>query len=72
MTTLILIRHGESKANRDRIFAGHLDVDLQEKGLKQAKITAEYISKNYLVNRVYSSDLKRAYQTGKCVADKNC
>ena len=39
MTTLILIRHGESEANRQGIFAGHIDVDLQNKGLEQAKLT---------------------------------
>ena len=69
MTKIILIRHGESEANRDNIFAGHLDVDLQEYGLKQAQKTAEYVLEKYQVSRVYSSDLKRAYKTGRCVAD---
>ncbi len=69
MTTLLLVRHGESEANRRDIFAGHLDVDLQNKGLKQAEKTAEYIKENYNISKVYASDLKRAYKTGKCIAD---
>lgn len=69
MTTLLMIRHGESEANRNKLFAGNLDADLQNKGLKQAQKTAEFIALNYKVDKVYASDLKRAYKTGKCVAD---
>ncbi len=68
MTTLILIRHGESEANRQGIFAGHIDPDLQNKGIKQAELTAKYIIDNYEVDRIYSSDLQRAYKTAMCLA----
>ncbi len=70
MTNLILIRHGESEANRMGVFAGHIDPDLQGRGVKQAELTAEYIAGNYSVDKVYSSDLKRAYRTAKSLADK--
>ena len=69
MTTLILIRHGESEANRQGIFAGHIDVDLQDKGLEQAKLTGKYIADNYKVDKIYASDLKRAYKTAMCLAE---
>ncbi|MBE6596493.1 MAG: histidine phosphatase family protein [Ruminococcaceae bacterium] len=69
MTRFILIRHGESEANRNNIFAGHLNADLQNKGVRQAELTAKYIVDNYKVDRVYASDLIRAFKTGKCVAD---
>lgn len=69
MTKLILIRHGESVANRKHIFAGHTDVELEEKGVKQAELTAQYVYENFKVDKVYASDLKRAYETGKKVAD---
>lgn len=69
MTRLLLIRHGESEANRNGTIAGQLDADLLEKGLQQAKITAQYIVENYKVDAVYASDLQRAYKTGKAVAD---
>ena len=69
MTTLILVRHGESTANRQRIFAGQYDAELQDRGLEQAKKTAQYLVENYKIDKVYASDLKRAYVTGKCTAD---
>ena len=70
MTKLILVRHGESEANELGLFAGHLDVDLTVRGLKQAELTAEYIIGHYVVDKVYASDLKRAYKTGEAVAQK--
>ncbi len=68
-TRLLLIRHGESRANREDVFSGHYDVELEERGKMQARLTAEYIVTNYQVDKVYASDLKRAYATGKAVAD---
>ncbi len=70
MTRIILIRHGESVANKQGLFAGHIDVDLTELGLRQAKATAEYVAENYKVDKAYASDLKRAYRTGKASADR--
>lgn len=58
-----MIRHGESEANRNNIFAGHIDPDLQDKGVEQAKVTAKFICDKYKVDKIYSSDLKRAYNT---------
>ena len=69
MTRLILIRHGESMANREDVFSGHYDVELEEKGRMQAKCTAAYVTSTYSVDKVYASDLKRAYETGKAVAN---
>ena len=69
MTTLIFIRHGESEANHNHFFAGQIDPDLQEKGLEQAKLTARYIADNYKVDKIYSSDLIRAYKTARCLND---
>lgn len=69
MTTLLLIRHGESVANADKVFVGHTDVDLSLQGELQAQKTAEFIKKNYKVDKVYASDLKRAYRTGEFVAN---
>lgn len=69
MTKLLLIRHGESQANRNKIFAGHYDTDLQDTGVLQAQLTAQYIAENFNVDKVYASDLKRAFKTGKALAD---
>ncbi len=64
MTQLLLIRHGESQANLEAVFAGHLDSPLTALGLAQAKCTGEFIAREYRVDAVYSSDLQRAYETG--------
>ena len=70
MTTLLLIRHGESLANVEGRFAGHLDAPLSQTGQAQAAITAEYIRSHYTIDAVYASDLSRAFETGKAVADR--
>ncbi len=70
MTTFLLIRHGESLANVEGRFAGHLDAPLSTTGQAQAVITAEYIRSHYAVDAVYASDLARAFDTGKAVADQ--
>ncbi len=69
MTTVLLVRHGESQANRRNAFAGHIDIDLEEKGILQAEKTAEYIAGNYKVDKVYASDLIRAKKTGQIIAN---
>ncbi len=70
MTKLIFIRHGESEANKTGIFAGFSDFDLSEKGREQAERTAEYVFKNFKVDKIYSSDLKRAYNTALPISEK--
>ncbi len=69
MTTILFIRHGESCANRRNIFAGHLDVELEEQGILQAQKTAAFIAEKYAVDKIYSSDLKRAFETGMALSD---
>ena len=69
MTTLLLIRHGQSVANLENVFAGHLDKPLTELGLQQARLTAGFIKENFAVDAVYASDLARAYVTGQATAD---
>ena len=69
MTKLILIRHGESTYNLERRYTGQTDVPLTEKGILQAKITADYILENYKIDAVYSSDLSRAVDTARPIAE---
>lgn len=68
-TSLLLIRHGESLANREAYFAGQLDAELMKKGVMQAEKSAEFVKENYKVSAIYSSDLQRAYRTAECFAD---
>ena len=64
-----MIRHGQSCANVEKYFAGHLNSPLTALGVSQAQLTAQYIFQHYCVDHVYASDLDRAYLTGKAVAD---
>ena len=46
MTTLLLVRHGQSLANQEGFFAGQLDVPLLPHGLLQAEVTARYLTEH--------------------------
>ncbi|HEY0070523.1 MAG TPA: histidine phosphatase family protein [Chloroflexia bacterium] len=68
MNTLYLVRHGENRANITKEFS-HKKVDypLTEKGVLQARQTAEYFKDRH-VDEVYSSPLRRAVQTAEIIA----
>lgn len=68
MTTLLIIRHGQSVSNIRGVFTGHLNLELTQQGQEQAICTARYILDNYKVDAVYASDLCRAADTGRAVA----
>lgn len=65
---IYLIRHGETAWNQERRCQGFSDIELNEKGLEQAKRLA-YSLKDEVVTAVYSSPLKRARQTAQEIAD---
>lgn len=69
MVKLILVRHGYSLSNQDGTFTGQLDIGLTETGYRQAELVSDYLLKNYKVDAIYSSDLSRAVNTVKKVAD---
>lgn len=69
MVKFVIVRHGYSIYNKARKFTGQLDIPLDEIGLMQAQNTGEYILKNYKIDAVYSSDLIRAVDTAKPVAE---
>lgn len=66
-TTIIAVRHGFSKANAKNICTGHTDVELTEQGIEQAKNASEYLKKVH-IDKLYSSDLCRAYDTAVPIA----
>jgi broad specificity phosphatase PhoE len=69
-TTLILVRHGQTEWNRVERFRGRYDIPLNSTGLKQAQLTARYISKRWKPVAVYCSPLERAMQTAKLIAEE--
>ncbi len=70
MTNIILVRHGQSAANLARLFAGHSHFPLTELGVAQATKTAEYITKNFKIDKLYSSDLLRAFNTACPISER--
>ncbi|WP_301109200.1 histidine phosphatase family protein [Sporosarcina sp.] len=59
---LFIARHGESVANIQNIIQGQLNYGLSERGIKEAKLLAEYL-RDEQFNCIYSSDIKRVEQT---------
>jgi broad specificity phosphatase PhoE len=67
MTKMIFVRHGQSLANLERVFAGNTDTPLTELGRRQAECTAELL-REYPIDAIYASDLSRAMQTAEPTA----
>ncbi len=64
MKKLVIIRHGESEWNRKNLFTGWVDVDLSEKGIKEAHQAGKILaSSGYDFDICFTSYLKRAIDT---------
>lgn len=64
MYKLVLIRHGESEWNKKNLFTGWTDVDLTEKGIKEAEEGGKVLKeKGFNFDIAYTSVLKRAIRT---------
>jgi broad specificity phosphatase PhoE len=68
VTTLLLVRHGETDWNRDGRWQGGSDTSLNDLGRGQARALAQELDGN--VGVVYSSDLSRARETAEIIAAK--
>ena len=61
---LVLLRHGESVWNKENRFTGWTDVDLSEKGVKEAENAGKLLKdKGYTFDVSFTSILKRANRT---------
>lgn len=67
MTTILLVRHGETIDNARQIMQGQTQGDLNEKGREQARQVAERLSAEP-IDAVVASDLRRAIQTAEIIA----
>ena len=61
MNYLIIMRHGQSQWNLENRFTGWEDVDLTSAGEDEARRAGELL-KDFPIDAVYSSTLKRALQ----------
>jgi broad specificity phosphatase PhoE len=69
MARLILVRHGESEGNRDRVFTASPEVPITDAGRAQVRATGEWIVGRYAPVRLVSSPFRRARQTAEILAD---
>ena len=67
-TRLILVSHALTQWNMEGRIQGHTDVPLNSRGRRMAECLAHYLA-DETIHAVYTSDLKRAYQTGQPTAD---
>lgn len=68
ITRIIAIRHGETAWNVDTRIQGQLDIPLNDMGRWQAKRLGRAVAHEGIV-AIYASDLLRAYETARAVAD---
>jgi broad specificity phosphatase PhoE len=66
---LILVRHGRTKKNAQSRIGIIDDTPLDEVGMEQARSAAERLM-SFPITDIYSSPVKRAYQTAGFIADK--
>lgn len=69
MTKYFFIRHGESQANVDRVFAGVMESPLTEKGRQAARAEGDRLrAANETFDLIISSPLERARKTAQIIA----
>ena len=71
VTTIFLVRHGETVDNARQIMQGQTQGILNEEGIRQACAVAERLSSED-IDAVVASDLRRAIQTAEIIAKPHC
>ncbi|MDP2908602.1 MAG: histidine phosphatase family protein, partial [Nanoarchaeota archaeon] len=67
---LILVRHGQTKENKNKIWQGQSEGTLSEEGEEQARKLAKKLEKES-IDVIYCSDLQRTKNTIKPFLEKN-
>lgn len=67
---IYIIRHGETNWNVEGKIQGQTNSSLTQKGIDQARLTAEKL-KNIFFTAMYSSDLERARKTAEMLASRH-
>ena len=69
MKKIFLVRHGESKWNVLKKIQGQQDILLTDRGIKEANLIGDRLI-DEKIDEIYSSDLKRAYDTATIIGKK--
>ena len=70
MPRLILVRHGNTKLNSGKRFWGKTDVELSDKGIKEAENLRDRLATEK-INTTYASNLSRARLTAEIITSKH-
>ena len=68
MTTLYLVRHGETIDNVNQIMQGQTQGQLTENGIRQAEEVRDQMANEHF-SAIISSDLRRSADTAKIIAE---
>jgi len=63
VTTVVLVRHGETDWNAERRMQGWAPVPLNERGRAQAEAVAGWLADEFAVDGIHASDLRRTRET---------
>jgi alpha-ribazole phosphatase len=66
---LVFVRHGETTANLENRYCGHLDIELSENGMIQTKKLIDKLE-NEKFDKIYSSPLKRTRIISSALSDE--
>jgi broad specificity phosphatase PhoE len=70
MTRIILVNHGNTPWDRDKIFPGSKDIPLDDRGREEAWAGAEWLQDD-TIHAVYTSPLARARDTAIAIARRH-
>jgi 2,3-bisphosphoglycerate-dependent phosphoglycerate mutase len=70
MSTLILVRHGQSEWNAENRFTGWVDSPLSELGREEARRAGERLKEEgYQIDKAFTSTLVRGIDTGRIILE---
>ena len=70
-SNLVLVRHGQSKWNKENLFTGWKDPNLTEKGIEEASKAGKELKANQMkFDAMFTSDLIRAQETGRIILEE--
>lgn len=67
VTTLLLVRHGQTASNIRELLHGQVDVPLTELGIAQAELIAARLAQESGIAALYASPLQRAHHTARLI-----
>ena len=70
ITIILLVRHGHVPGISPERFRGRTDIELTDRGIAEARKTADWIARFWRPTVVYTSPLKRCIDTAAPIAEK--